>query len=78
MSKQKTKVTVSQTPGDEVSTEILATAIRDIAEGVRKLTTTRLNRRAILVLIKDATHIDKCVAERVLNCLEQLDQLYCK
>lgn len=49
------KLNVKQTPEKEVPTEVLATSITAIAEGVRKLRAGRLNDRALYLLVQDAS-----------------------
>lgn len=45
---------IKQNPEKEVATEILATSIVAISDGIRKLRAGRLNDRALLLLIQDA------------------------
>lgn len=49
------KVKVVQMPDNEIPTEVMADSIVAISAGVKKLLSTRLNRRALLLLIQDAT-----------------------
>lgn len=72
----KTKIVTD--PNEEVPTEVMATAIRDIAEGTRKMLGGRLNKRAVLVLLKDATHESLETIERVLSAAGNLDKSYLK
>lgn len=48
------KVAVVQKPGEEVTSEILASAIVDISKSVKALRAGRLRDRALFLLIKDA------------------------
>lgn len=50
----KTKVRQSEEPAKEIPTEVLASSIVAIAEGVRKLRAGRLNDKALLLLIQHA------------------------
>lgn len=50
----RTTVKVVQDAAEAVPTEVLATSIRDIAEGVRKLRHGSLNDRALFLLIQSA------------------------
>lgn len=49
------KTTVRQTEGKEVPTEVLATSIKALADGMRKLRNGRLSDRAIFLLVQDAS-----------------------
>jgi hypothetical protein len=71
-------VSIKQKPEDEVATEILATSIRDIAEGVRRIRRGGLNDRALILLIQDASGVPMRACRTVIKALEQLDQLYLK
>lgn len=72
------KAKVVQTPEQEVPTEILAQAIEDVAKGMRKLMTTRLTKRAILLMIRDYSGVGMAEAERVIDSIENLDKRYLK
>jgi len=48
-------VVVTQDPENEVPTEVLATAIIAIAEGVKKIRAGRLNDAALTLLIREAS-----------------------
>ena len=50
----KIKIVQSPEKEKEVPTEVLASSIKAIAEGVRKLRSGRLNDRALFLLIQDA------------------------
>lgn len=56
----------------------LERAIADLAEGMRKLSATRLKRDTIILLLHDATKIGKRQIEYVLNALGQLESNYLK
>jgi hypothetical protein len=64
----------------EVPAQIIASSIVAIAEGIRRLRTTRLSDRALLVLIQDAAPekigLDKI--RLVLDTIGQLDRKYVK
>ncbi len=60
-------------PTPEVPAEIIATAIAQIAEGMKALNNSRLSRRAVVVLIHDQSKISKRQIEIVLNNLTDLE-----
>jgi molybdenum-dependent DNA-binding transcriptional regulator ModE len=47
------KVAIKQDPENEVAIEILGQAIVDVAEGAKKLLSSRLTERAVVTLIQD-------------------------
>jgi hypothetical protein len=65
-------------PNNPEPPEVMARAIVEIAEGARKLLSSRLNKRAVLVLLKDATRESMETIERVLNAASSLDRTYLK
>ncbi len=68
---------VSVRQGDEeVPREILADAIVKIGEGFERLSKSGLNRRAIVVLVRDASGVTKGDVHKVLDALENLRGLY--
>lgn len=59
--------------------EIIAKAIIDIGDGVRKMQKSRLTRRAIIVLIHDSCNgVGKPAIKVVLDCLDDLENTYIK
>lgn len=60
------------------SKEILAEAIVRIGEGMKKLTDSGLNKKAVIALIYDATKIPKRDIETVLSSLTRLASWYCR
>ena len=67
---------VKQDEENPVSPEVLAQAIVDIAAGMSRLNASRLNRRAILVLLNDMSGVPKRDIDAVLNGLDSLES-YC-
>ena len=61
---------------EEVSREVLADAIVKISEGLNRLKKSGLNRRAIVVLVKDASGVGMYDIHKVLDALEDLRRLY--
>lgn len=71
------KIDVKQEEGKEIPVEIIATAIVEIAAAMKQINATRLNRKALLVLLSNATELSQARVNCVLNALEQLEDLYC-
>lgn len=79
MKKQKEKkVDVVQPDGEtEVPAKILAAAVRDIGAAARKLTSSGLNRRAIVLLLHDAcVGVGKTQIDAILDAMETLERRY--
>lgn len=77
MNKNKDKLVITQ-PINPIPVAILAESIVEIAEAMRKINSTNLNRRALLVLLKDASGVSMVEIQNVLNKLADLDKLFCK
>jgi len=75
---RKTKVIVTQDKEKPISVEIIASSIKQIAQHMRAIEKSSLNRRAILVLLKDCTGINMNEIEKVLDSLSALDKRYCR
>lgn len=69
-------------PAEEVPTEVLASAITSIADGVTKLRSGRLNDRALLLLIQhacpSADRPSVSTIRAVLDAIEGLKAQYLK
>ena len=78
--KKPLDVKIVQQPEKEVSTEILANSIVAISEGMRAIRRGRLNERALLILIKDATghNVSMKNIKDVISAIENLQKLYVK
>lgn len=63
---------------EDAGVEILAQSIVDISEGMKRINASRLSRRALVVLIKDATGVPIKTIETVLNGLSGLQATYVK
>jgi len=72
------KVEIIQNKEKPISVEIIAQSIKQIAENMRAIERSALNRRAILVLLKDATGVSMADIEKILDSLGALDRKYCK
>lgn len=61
---------------ENVPREVLADAIVSLSRASRALLTSGLTRRALEVLLKDATAVPMSTIGRVLNGLAHLEELY--
>lgn len=71
-------VTVKKNSDKPESTEILAEAIVRIGEGFDRLNKSGVNKKAIVVLICDATKLPKKTVTTVLDALPRLRGWYCR
>jgi len=60
------------------SKEILAEAIVRIGDAVTKLNASGLNKKAIVLLLNDATKVNKTEIIKILDALPKLRGWYCK
>ncbi len=58
--------------------ETLAEAIVDISNGMRALESSGLNRKAIVLLLQDATGLSRAAIGSVLDALPKLKGMYCR
>lgn len=73
------KAKVVQKEGEEeVPTEVIAQSIVQVSEAMKKLRSTRLTDRAIVLLIRDRTGLAINEIERVLNAASSLANIYLK
>lgn len=72
------KVEVKQQPNEEVPATVMAKSIVEIANGMKKLNSTRLTRRAIVTLIHENSKVARSTIEVVLNNLESLESTWLK
>jgi hypothetical protein len=63
---------------DAIPVEELEAAIIQIGAGMEKLNSSRLTRRAIVVLLQDSSKQSRRNIECVLNALDQLESRYLK
>jgi hypothetical protein len=63
---------------EPVTEGMLATAIVEIAEAVKKLERSGLNRKAVVALIQDDTKLGKGLIETVIISLSNLAKTYTK
>lgn len=65
-------------PEPPIAVEILATAIEEIAKGMRAINATRLERRVLVLLIRDRTSVRFTDIEAVLDAMDELESVYLK
>jgi hypothetical protein len=70
------KVTVRQNEEEPVEVEVLAQAIVDIGKAAKRLAASRLNRKAVIVLLAHQTGIGQTVISNVLDGIEALEADY--
>lgn len=72
-------VNIKQQPNvDETPVEIIAQSIEAIAAGMKKLNSTRLTKRALIILIAEHSHVNRGDVSRVLESLEDLEKTWLK
>lgn len=76
--KQKGKVKVVQDKDETVTTEIIATAIRDISGSIKAIRSGRLKESAVVVLLNHSTGVPMVKIKAVLNGIEDLERTYLK
>lgn len=69
---------VKQDPENPIPAEILAKSIQDIAAGMARIRTTRLNDKAVEFLIHHASGVPVTQVRLVLNSLDNLEAVYLK
>lgn len=76
--KKTPEVTVKRNEENPEPMEIIAKSIIDIAAAFKKLENSRLQSRAILLLLKDATGISMGEIDKVLKAAANLEKTYIK
>jgi hypothetical protein len=69
-------IKVTQDPAKDVPAEVMAQAIVDISESMKKIASTRLTRKAIVALIHDRSGIAKRTIDIVLDNMEDLEKVW--
>lgn len=72
------KVKIVQDVEKPIAAEVIAQSIVDIAQGMKKLSGTRLTRKAIVALIHEHSKIARSTIEVILNNLESLETTWLK
>lgn len=60
------------------SVEVLAESIHRIAKAMDEIEKSRLNRKALVTLVHAHSGVGKRDIEIILNCLQQLEEIYLK
>lgn len=72
-------VKIKQQPDvPEVPAEIIAQSIEIIAAGMKKLNSTQLTRRALIILLAEQSHVNRGDVSKVLDSLDQLEKTWLK
>lgn len=71
-------VTVKQDPNNEVPAEVLATAIVNVSRAAQQLLSSRLTKRAIVILLHESSGVGKRDIEYVLDHAASLAAVYIK
>lgn len=72
-------VKIKQQPDvPEVPAEVIAQSIEAIAAGMKKLNTTRLTRRALVILLAEQSHVNRGEVIKVLDALDALEKTWLK
>lgn len=72
------EIVIKQDPENEIPAEVLADAILEMSKAAKKLANCRLNRNAVVTLIKDQTGETKLSINRVLDSLNNLERDWIK
>jgi hypothetical protein len=75
---KQSKLVIKQDEENKVPAEILAKAIVEMGHAMKALSKSKLNRAAILTLVKDKTGITKIDIGSVLDSLESLEKDWLK
>lgn len=73
---KNTKARVVQDKENPIATEIIASSIREISQGVKKIRAGSLNDKALILLLSKSSGVAQYECERVLNSLESLESTY--
>lgn len=72
------KVNVIQDPDQPVDKDVLAKAIVDVAEAMRRLQRSGLNKKAIVVLVSHDAKVPQGTVKVIMESLEFLAATYTK
>lgn len=76
--KNKQEVEIIKDKENPIPVEIMEKAVVDIANAMKKMTKSRLNRRAIVTLVARECCRSLADTERVIDALERLEKVYLK
>lgn len=72
-------VKIKQQPDvPEVPAEVIAQSIEAIAVGMKKLNSTRLTRRALVILLAEQSHVNRGDVIKILDALDSLERTWLK
>ena len=71
-------VTVKKDEKNPEPVEVIAKSIIEISRGFQKMKDSRLNQRAIILLIKDLSGVQMGEIEKVLNAAASLEKWFIK
>ncbi len=71
-------VSVKLNEKDPEPIELIAKSIIEIADGFAKINASKLNRRALLILLKDSTNLSMGDIGKVLDAVPKLKEMYLK
>lgn len=71
-------IKVTQDPESPVPVEIMAQSIMEIGAAVKRITRSRLNRKALVILVSHASKQPQYIVERVFDSLESLEKTFLK
>lgn len=71
-------VKLVQDPDEPMPTEVLAGHIRDLSASAKRLLNSGLNRRALLILLRDSSGVPMSSIDAVLDALPELERNYTK
>lgn len=72
------KLVIKQDEENPIPQEVMAAAIIDISNAMKKISQSRLSKEAIIVLIKDKTNFTKGTIKAVIDNLEDIERLWLK
>lgn len=75
--KKNPVATVVQDEQEPIAAEIMAKAIVEISEAMKRVINSGIRRRAIVTLIHEQSKVGKREIELVLNNLDQFRSLWC-
>lgn len=76
--KTQQPVTIKKDEQNPEPMEIIASAIIEVSEAVKKINNSRLQPRVIKLLIKDITGLSLTDIEKVLNAAASLENMFIK
>jgi hypothetical protein len=74
----KQTITVKTNEENPEPLELIAASIITIADGIRKINSSRLKKRAVLLLLRDVTGIGMNEIEKIIDCADKLEAHFVK